>query len=89
MTNDPDWRSWASGDEHHKYQSHKTKLDVFMARSSFWKDFWVVELPALRKKYNDETAVVELKAIEEGNNVVAALVSHSKRLIAMAEAARS
>jgi hypothetical protein len=83
---DTNW-GWAEGKEQTSLRSLKQDLDSFARSSCFWRDFFLVDIAALKKKYSDATAASKhLLGLEECSNKIMALNKQAKKMMSMHDA---
>eukprot|EP00969_Alexandrium_andersonii_P007904 344275-Alexandrium_andersonii.AAC.1 len=67
----------------------KNQVDTFLARSTFWKEFGVLSMAALKKKYSQADAAKEMLNIEGYKEAVENLEKKVKQATAMQQAKSS
>ena len=79
---EPAW-AWANGVELNNLSARKVDVDSFARQSQFWKDFFLLDLAAMKKKYEEKVSSKELLALEECTKFMEALERQVTKMTSM------
>jgi hypothetical protein len=83
---DSNW-GWAEGKEQGSLRALKQDLDQFARSSVFWRDFFLVDMVALKKKYAEPGEVSKhLLGLQECSDKIMALNKQARKMMSMHDA---